>query len=129
MRIKELAMDKDKEARRFLHYNFKHDPDVELKDMIINRYLALCCLGIKETPERTGYYRRAIRALINSMYFPYGGKPINSKPSEKELDNILDYITKKAYCCSHHFHLWRRHLEISESNRRRNKGKQRYILM
>ena len=88
-------MDKDKKARRFLHYNFKHDPDVELKDMIINRYLALCCLGIKETPERTGYYRRAIRALINSMYFPYGGKPINSKPSEKELDNILDYITKK----------------------------------
>ena len=88
-------MDKDKKARRFLYFKFKQGRDLNAREMAINRYLALCCLGIKETPERTGYYRRAIRALINSMYFPYGGKPINSKPSEKELDNIVDYITKK----------------------------------
>ena len=88
-------MDKDKKARRFLYFKFKQSRDLNAREMAINRYLALCCLGIKETPERTGYYRRVIRSLIEGVLYPYGDNPHDLKPTEEELDNILDYITKK----------------------------------
>ena len=62
----------------------------------IKMFLGLCCLGIKETPDRTGYYRKVIRrtfkGFVCSNAIDYRFR-VNIP--EEELENIIDYITEK----------------------------------
>ena len=63
--------------------------------MNIKSYLGLCCLGIKENFEKTGYFRKAIRSLFEDVLYSSGNNYRDPKPSEEKLENILDFITEK----------------------------------
>ena len=67
--------------------------DSSVNEISIKRLLCLTCLGIKETPERTGYYRRVIRETFNKGIF--WGDIYNKKPSDEEIDNIIELMTEQ----------------------------------
>lgn len=87
-------MKKYSDAKRYLYFKFNNKKIVAYK-MNIKRYLGLCCLGIKENFERTGYFRKAIRSLFEDVLYCGGNNYHDHKPSEEKLENILDFITEK----------------------------------
>ena len=82
------------DAKRYLHFKFNNEKIVAYK-MNIKRYLGLCCLGIKENFERTGYFRKVTRSFFEDFIYSNGNNYHDPKPSEEELKNILDFITEK----------------------------------
>ena len=85
-------MNNFQDAKRFLHHRFNLG-DLVGREISIKKLLGLCCLGIKETPERTGYYRRIIRETFNKGIF--WGDIYNKKPSDEKIDNIIELMTEK----------------------------------
>ena len=59
-------------------------------------YLGVCSLGIKETPDRIGFYRKVIRSIFFDFVCQNHRDEWNKiSMTREDLENIIDFFTEK----------------------------------
>ena len=90
--FKQIIMDKitEKECRRQIFFCLNRNCR-EKQHVYLTEWVAQICVSLREHPERSEYYRRALNRIMKELgIFDY-----LSKPDEDIIDGIINFIMAK----------------------------------